>query len=279
MGKHSIPASGEPSAGPEQPGDAGRQGRRRRIDGPRRGVSVGVIAALITVVALVGAVILWRFFGDVLSQRSSDAAGACLEGTANVAVVADSSIVEPVTSFAEDFNRDAKPVGDTCVKVTVTQADSEAVLNGLTGEWPAELGERPALWIPASSVQPARLQTAAGKQVVSDARSLVSTPVVLAVRPQVKNALAQDGWAALPALQTDQTALDTRDLPGWGPLRLALPTVAGADATYLAARSLAEYVAWVKSAGGGQGALGEALSHPGEGPHGLQQQAEELLRG
>ena len=134
MGRHSIPASGEPSTDPAEPGDVGgMQGRRRRIGGPRRGVSVGVIAALITVVALVGAVVLWRFFGDVLSRRSSDAAGACLEGTANVAVVVDSSIVDPVTSFAEDFNREATPVGDTCIKVTVTQADSEAVLNGLTG--------------------------------------------------------------------------------------------------------------------------------------------------
>lgn len=262
MGRHSIPASGEPSTGPAEPGDAGgRQGRRRRIGGPRRGVSMGVIAALITVVALVGAVVLWRFFGDVLSRRSSDAAGACLEGTANVAVVVDSSIVEPVTSFAEDFNREATPVGDTCVKVTVTQADSEAVLNGLTGDWPAELGERPALWIPASSVQPARLQTAAGKQTVSDARSLVSTPVVLAVRPQVKNALAQDGWSALPALQSDQAALDTRDLPGWGPLRLALPTVGGADATYLAAEAVATTSAPPDTpATAGLGAVGTLLA-------------------
>ena len=261
MGRHSIPASGDPSSGPAEPGDVGGQGRRRRIGGPRRGVSVGVIAALITVVALVGAVILWRFFGEVLSQRSSDAAGACLEGTANVAVVADSSIAEPVTSFAENFNRDATPVGDKCVKVTVTQADAEAVLKGLTGEWPAELGERPALWIPASSIQPARLQTAAGKQVVSDARSLVSTPVVLAVRPQVKNALAQDGWAALPALQTDQTALDTRDLPGWGSLRLALPTVGGADATYLAAEAVATTSAPPDTpATAGLGAVGTLLA-------------------
>lgn len=239
MGRHSIPESGEPSAGPGQPGDSGLQGRRRRVGGPRRGVSVGVIAALVTVVALVGGVVLWRFFGDVLSRRSSDAADACLEGTANVAVVADPTIADSVRSFAEDFNRVADPVGDTCIEVTVTQADSDAVLKALTTDWPADLGGRPALWIPASSVQPARLQTALGKQVVSDARSLVSTPVVLAVRPQIKNALAQDGWAALPGLQTDQMALDTRDLPGWGSLRLALPTLGDADATYLAAEAVA----------------------------------------
>ena len=251
MGRHSIPDPGDPRAGPAQPGDGdqssdggrsgedGRRGRRRRIGGPRRGVSVGVITALVTVVALVGVVILWQFLGDVLSRRSSDAARSCLDGTANVAVVADPSIAEIISSFSEDFNRQATPVGDTCVNVTVTQADSEAVISGLTADWPAELGERPALWIPASSVQSARLQSSAGKQAISDDRSLVSTPVVLAVRPQLKNALAQDTWAALPALQTDQTALDARELPGWGSLRLALPTGGDADAAYLAAEAVA----------------------------------------
>ena len=243
MGRHSIPDSGEPSgatsADATEPGVDGRPGRRRRVNGPRRGISIGVITALVTIVAVVGVVILWQFLGDVLSRRSSDAARGCLDGTAIVAVVADPSIAGSITSFAEEFNREATPVGDTCVSVTVTQADSDAVLDGLTADWPAELGELPALWIPASSVQSARLQSAAGKQSISDDRSLVSTPVVLAVRPQLKNALAQDGWPALPALQTDQTALDTRDLPGWGALRLALPTVGDADAAYLAAEAVA----------------------------------------
>jgi hypothetical protein len=51
--------------------------------------------------------------------------------------------------------------------------------------------------------------------------------------------LAQDGWPALPGLQTDPAALDNRNLPGWGSLRLALPTVGAADAGYLAAEAVA----------------------------------------
>ena len=251
MGRHSIPAPGEPVGEPADPGDAnppsgripradsGWQGRRRREDAGRRGVSLGVIAALATVVVLVGGVILWRFFGDALSRRSSDAASECLQGTATVAVVADPSIADIIKSFSEDFNADATPVGDICVNVAVTPGDSDAVLAGLTGTWPGELGGRPALWLPASSVQSARLQAAAGKQMVSDARSLVTSPVVLAVRPPLKPALAQDGWPALPGLQTDPAALDNRNLPGWGSLRLALPTVGAADAGYLAAEAVA----------------------------------------
>ncbi|MFM9033388.1 MAG: hypothetical protein ACKOQ4_03750 [Mycobacterium sp.] len=245
MGRHSIPqgepaedSSGPPSGRiPRSRGDW--QGRRRREDGARRGVSLGVIAALVAVVVLAGGFVLWRFFGDALSRRSTDAASECLHGTANVAVVADPSIADAINTFAERFNDEATPVGDKCANVVVTQSDSDSVLNGLTGSWPAELGERPALWLPASSIQSARLQAAAGKEVVSDARSLVTSPVLLAVPPELKATLGQDGWAALPGLQSDPAALDGRGLAGWGALRLALPTTGSADAAYLAAEAVA----------------------------------------
>jgi hypothetical protein len=210
-----------------------------RNESSRRGVSLGVIVALITVVVVVGGVILWRFFGDALSHRSTDAAQKCLAGTLNVGVVADPSIVDNVNKFAQGFNTTVTPVGDRCVKIVVTAADSDRVVDGFVSNWPGDLGERPALWIPASSIGAARLQSTAGKEVVSDARSLVSSPVVLAVRPQLKDALGQQGWSALPGLQANPTALDGLNLPGWGSLRLALPTVGDADATYLAAEAVA----------------------------------------
>lgn len=227
---------GEPA---ESVGDVTSTGRRRRAEGGRRGVSLGVVAALIAVVLLVGGVVLWRFFGNALSNRSTEAAKQCLEGTATVAVVADPSIAGNVTTFAEKFNANATPIGDTCVKVAVTEADSGRVLAGLSGNWPAELGERPALWLPASSAPVARLQAVAGKQIVSDARSLVASPLVLAVRPELKNALGQQPWSALPGLQTNPTALDGLNLPGWGSLRLSVPGIGAADAGYLLAEGVA----------------------------------------
>lgn len=227
MGRHSLPGSGEPD---EAPG-TGWQGRRRATAAGRRGVSTGVIAALATVVALVGGIILWRFFGDALSHRSSDAARQCVQGNADIAVVADPSIAGNVSEFAAKFNADASPVGDKCVNVVVTEAGSDAVLAGLTGTWPTDLGARPALWIPASSIPPARLQAALGPAVVSDARSLVTSPVLLAVRPELKATLGERSWSDLPGLQ--------RDLPGWGGLRLALPSAGAADADYLAAEAVA----------------------------------------
>ncbi len=239
MGRHSIPGPGESFGEPQDPSDSGWRGRRRRTDTTRRGVSNGVIAALVLVVVLVGGVILWQFFGDAMSRRSKDAAAQCVQGTASVAVVADSAIADHVKEFAERYNDEASPVGDTCINMVVTQADSDAVITGLTGTWPTDLGERPALWIPASSVPSARLQALAGKQIVSDARSLVTSPVVLAVRPQLAGALGEQGLAALPPLQTNPTSLEAMNLPGWGSLRLALPTGGAGDAAYLAAEAVA----------------------------------------
>jgi hypothetical protein len=238
VGRHSIPDPGDPLGGPGEERPA-RQGRRRRADGGPRGVSTGVIAAVATVVALVTAVILWQFFGDALSRRAGQAAGQCLAGTDTVPVVADASIAEQVREFAGRFNDETGPVGDTCVEVVVTEAESDAVVTGLTGTWSADAGEQPALWIPASSVSPARLQAAVGPQVVSDARSLATSPVTLAVRPQLRDALGTLGWPALPGLQTNPTALDGLGLPDWGSLRLALPSVGGADSAYLVAEAVA----------------------------------------
>ena len=46
-------------------------GSHRAIQPGRRGVSWGVVGALVAVVVVVAAFILWRFFGDALSDRSS----------------------------------------------------------------------------------------------------------------------------------------------------------------------------------------------------------------
>ena len=133
-------------------------GSHRAIQPQRRGISVGVIVALVTVVVVVGAVIAWRFFGDALSNRSEAGAARCVAGEVDVAVIADPSIADAITPIADEYNQSADPVGDRCVKVGVKSADSDQVLNGFVGPWPGDLGERPALWIPGSSISEARLE-------------------------------------------------------------------------------------------------------------------------
>jgi hypothetical protein len=214
-------------------------GSHRAIQTGRRGVSLGVIGALVAVVVVVAAFILWRFFGDALSSRSTLASARCVEGQQAVAVLADPSIADVVGKLGKKFNETANPVGDACVAIDVKPAESDQVVNGFVSDWPAELGNRPALWIPGSSVSQARLEAVAGEQTVDDARSLVSSPVVLAIRPQLKDALAQQNWGTLPGLQSNPNSLNGLNLPGWGSLRLALPLSGDSDASYLAAEAVA----------------------------------------
>jgi hypothetical protein len=233
------PAPPTPPSGPPTGGHRGLPGFSggHRNEGGRRGVSIGVVAALISVVVVVGVVILWRFFGDALSDRSNNA--RCVGEKQPVAVIADPSISDQVQHLAERFNANAAPVGDHCVAVGVKAAGSDAVVDGFIGKWPAELGQRPALWIPGSSVSAARLTAAAGKETVSDSRSLVSSPVVLAVRPELQKALGDQKWATLPELQVKPDSLAALKLPTWGSLRLALPLSGNSDAAYLAGEAVA----------------------------------------
>ena len=198
-----------------------------------------MIVALVAVVVVVGTVILWTFFGDALSHRSHSAAARCVGGKESVAVVADPSIADPVQQLAESYNSTAGPVGDHCMVVSVKPAGSDAVLNGFAGKWPAELGGQPALWIPGSSISAARLAAAAGQKTITESHSLVTSPVMLAVRPELGQALANQNWAALPGLQTNPNALAGMNLPGWGSLRLALPMNGNGDASFLAGEAVA----------------------------------------
>ena len=214
------------------------QGGHRNEAG-RRGISIGVIVSLVAVVVVVGTVILWRFFGDALSNRSHQGAGRCVGGKETVSVVVDPSIADQVQQLADGYNQSAGPIGDHCMAVTVKPAGSDAVLAGFMGKWPAELGDQPALWVPGSSISAARLAAAAGQKTISDTRSLVTSPVLLAVRPELTQALANQNWATLPGLQNNPTSLAGLNMPTWGSLRLALPSSGDGDASFLAGEAVA----------------------------------------
>lgn len=245
--RKAAPADVEPPAAAPSLASRLRGGHRgladwrggHRSEGGRRGVSIGVIVALVAVVVVVGTVILWSFFGSALSNRSHTAAARCVGGKETVAVIADPSIADPVQQLAESYTATAGPVGDHCMVVSVKPAASDAVLNGFVGKWPADLGGQPALWIPGSSISAARLAGGAGQKTITESHSLVTSPVVLAVRPELGQALGNKKWGALPGLQTAPNALAGLNLPAWGSLRLALPTSGNGDASYLAGEAVA----------------------------------------
>ncbi|VBA58268.1 substrate-binding domain-containing protein [Mycobacterium attenuatum] len=240
------PPSPEPSATPPPPssrtaghrGVGNWRGGHRSADG-WRGVSIGVIVALVAVVVVVAGVIVWRFLGDALYHRSRTAAARCVGGKDTVAVIADPTIAERVKEFADSYNASAGPIGDKCVAVAVKAADSDAVINGFIGQWPSELGGRPGLWIPGSSISAARLSAATGKQTISDSRSLATSPVLLAIRPELQQPLSNQNWAALPELQANPNSMASLNLPSWGSLRLAVPVVGNGDAALLAGEAIA----------------------------------------
>lgn len=66
-----------------------------------------MIVALVAVVVMVAGVILWRFFGDALSNRSHTAAARCVGGKDTVAVIADPSIADQVKESADSYNASA----------------------------------------------------------------------------------------------------------------------------------------------------------------------------
>ncbi|MCB0929525.1 MAG: substrate-binding domain-containing protein [Mycolicibacterium insubricum] len=214
-------------------------GSHRVVTPARRGVSRGVVIALVTVVAVVGAFILWRFFGGVLSDRSKVAAGSCVEGQVSVRVLADPAIAEPLSALAEKFNANADPVGDHCPNVEIKAVESGAVVAGLTGEWPADLGDKPAIWVPGSSASLARVRAKAGPQLIAASPSLATSPVLLAVRPELKDKLSEQNWSTLANLQSTPASLDDLGLAGWGSLRLAMPVDGNSDAALLAAEAVA----------------------------------------
>lgn len=210
-----------------------------RGEGGRRGVSIGVIVALVTVVVLVAGVILWRFIGDALSHRSHSAAARCVGGQDSVAVLTDASIVDQIKELANSYNAQAGPIGDRCVAVTVESAGTDAVVGGFIGKWPADLGNQPGLWIPSSSISAARLAGTAGQKTISDSRSLVTSPVLLAIRPEFQQTLSKQTWATLPGLQSNPNSMAGLNAPSWGSLRLALPTTGNGDASLLAGEAIA----------------------------------------
>jgi hypothetical protein len=242
--RRAAAASSEPPASPPSLFGRGHRGLAdwrggHRSEGGHRGVSIGVIVALIAVVVVVGSVILWSFFGDALSKRSHTAASRCAGGQETVAVIADPSIANSVQQFAESYNSSSGPIGDHCMVVSVKPAGADAVLNGFIGKWPADLGGQPALWIPGSSISAARLAGATAQKTVTESHSLVTSPVLLAVRPELGPALSNQNWAALPGLQNNPNALAGLNLPAWGSLRLALPMNGNGDAALLAGEAVA----------------------------------------
>ncbi len=193
-----------------------------------RGVARWLIAAVVVVVviAAVAAGMVW--LSGRSEQEGRDAAASCVRGDLAVQVAAAPALVGPLRRIAENFNASGTVSADYCAKIEVTGIDSPVALEALTGTWDPKLGAAPSLWIPESTVWTARLAAAKPAEVSGQPTSIASSPVVLAVRGSASQAFDGVRWLDLPGRQ--------------GELRVALPTGADSDGTYLAAQSVAAAV-------------------------------------
>lgn len=209
-----------------------------------RGVSRGVVAALLSAVLIAAVVVVWFDLGDAIDRQADDAAAQCVEGPATVPIIADPDIAPGLTAIAEAFAATKPVIRDHCVTIAVRPGDAKITLDGLTGTWETEsMGDYPAAWVPQSSVWSADLAAAEPGLIEGNPRSLVSTPVVLAVSPDLARAVGDRlDWSAVPTLQRRDASLTDFDLQGWGSLRMAMPVGAQSDASALAAQAVATSV-------------------------------------
>ncbi|TWS22098.1 ABC transporter substrate-binding protein [Tsukamurella sputi] len=193
-----------------------------------RGIARWLIAAVVAVivVAAVAGAMVW--LSGRSEQEGRDAAASCVRGDLAVQVAAAPALVGPLRRIAESFNAGGTVSADYCAKIEVTGIDSPVALEALTGTWDPKLGPVPSLWIPESTVWTARLAAAKPAELSGQPTSIASSPVVLAVRGSARQAFDGVRWLDLPARQEQ--------------LRIALPTGADADGTYLAAQSVAAAV-------------------------------------
>lgn len=197
-------------------------------------------------IILVGAVIVtWQHLGDLIDRKADEDAAACVEGRQDVTIRADADLAAGLTAIAENFAKTSPVVRDHCVSITIRpDADAKITADALAGTWDdASMGTYPAAWIPQSSVWAAELATRKPDAVEGSPRSLVTSPVVLAVSPEFNQTLGGNlDWSQLPTLQRRDASLADVGLSGWGSLRMAMPTGQQADASALAAQAVAAQV-------------------------------------
>ncbi|KAF0845606.1 von Willebrand factor type A domain-containing protein [Nocardia caishijiensis] len=185
------------------------------------------------------AVFAWFQLRDRAAESDVAAAAECVEGPAALDVTVDPAVAGPVRAAAERFNATKPRVRDHCARVEVTARPSAALGGALadTSTWDPALGPKPGLWI-ADSSRSIELVRVPGL-IEGTPASIATSPIVLAVPDQLRQALEQHQitWADLPRLQ--QGSLDEIGLTGWGGLRMALPP---GDATTAAAAAIGSAV-------------------------------------
>lgn len=211
---------------PDTPtGDAPTRAAARAAQQRRRlQVLLGVIIVLALALAAVVGIVLTRGSGDG-GTGGRPAAGACLP--APLRVTADPAVAAAVESVVADLAAGR----DDCPEVTVQAEESAATVAAL-----AE-GAAPAfdVWVPESSMWPARAQRQAEVTGATTAELVVhdpvaTTPVVFAATESTAEALEGAGFASLAGGAVAAALPDPVAVGSSAAALLALQTALGGDA-------------------------------------------------
>jgi hypothetical protein len=199
-------------------------------------------AAAGVVMLLVAALLVWRWNGTSGARSPAAAATTCTEGPVTIRVAAAPSIAGPLKATANRYLAGHPVASGHCVQVAVTALDPQTVFTALTQGWdPAKLGPPPQAWLPDSSLWTDRLAAANSTLVGDPAQSVASSPVVLAVTPQLDQAVASGqsmAWHDIPDLVTAPDGWSRFGQPAAGPFILALPDPTTDTASLLALESI-----------------------------------------
>ncbi|MCP2163830.1 substrate-binding domain-containing protein [Goodfellowiella coeruleoviolacea] len=218
-------------------------GRHRTL---RTRVRRGIARWPIVVTGLVAVLLLgwfgWTWLGGQLDRRASAEAGTCAEGQATLRIAVTPSAADAIRDVAQEWSGQRPIVYDHCIRVEVQPIDARTALDALTQGWDeGRLGSRPQAWLPDSTLWTNQLAQRSPAAVGSSARSVATSPVLLAVSEQAAGALrtaTPPRWAELPALSSAPDGWARYGQPGWGALRVALPAPPANPASALAVQAV-----------------------------------------
>lgn len=206
--------------GGDPAGSAGRGGLARWLPGSATTRAI----ATVVVVALVATVSWWHWWPRAWESALQPCSGPA-ELTLRIASSADKSVLlqELATGYGP------RSAAGQCVEVVVDEVNSGKGKNHLVRGWPAQDGQRPDVWSPASIewLELARQQGGPDLAAVlpAGAQPIVTTPLVIAMPRPMAEALGWPdnkdiGWGDLAELATDADGWSRYGHPEWGRFRL-----------------------------------------------------------
>lgn len=201
---------------------------RARRRGPR-----WLMPTLLTLVVLLGVgAVAWVGF-----DRLGLAGPSCTGQPTSITVASAGTQFQALSTAARNWTESDPSVDGKCVTATVVLKDSSEVAAALGPAWDeARDGPHPDVWVPDSSLW---LQIAASRKdatamLPSDAPSIASSPIVLAVRRPVAEALGWPqrplAWEQVLGVFATPTAWKLMGHPEWATLRMGMtdPTLSTA---------------------------------------------------